>query len=354
MPTLQNLSTASRWFLLAAILLLFALFAFTVVPPDATGPPASADRATVLPQLRPDTIEGGPLRPAEMLAPDRFRMRVGGDVVVADADREGAVVVIDGNAIVEGAVDAVVVVDGRATLRRADVGTLVVVDGTADLSEGTVIRRNVHLVASDLRQTDDVIVGGDVETGMEYPIARGLLLFGVLVALGGAIAVIAAGLIAAAVAPHKMREMGARITGDIGATALAGLAVWVGLPMVAAALFATLIGIPIALGILFVLLPGIAMIGYIVSGIRLGDYVMGRFRGRDEAWHPYRAAVSGLALLLVAGWLPFLGGVVTPVAVFLGGGAVGLTAWKAVRWPKSAAGPTNPPDEPELAVHRGP
>ncbi|PEN11184.1 hypothetical protein CRI94_16480 [Longibacter salinarum] len=306
-------------------------------------------RAEALDQLRPDTTEHGPFQPVDALTPDRLRMRVGGDMTVAAEEREGAVIVIDGNLVVEGTVEAVVVVNGDATFRRANVGTLVVIDGRADLSDGTVIRNDVHLVASDLGRTDDVAIRGRVQSGLEYPIAHGLLLFGVLVALGGAVAIIGAGLIAAAVAPKKMREMGALITDDVGATVLAGLAVWAGLPLVAGALFATLVGIPIALGILFILLPAAAVIGYIVSGIRLGDYVMARFRGHDEAWHPYRAAASGLVFLLLAGWLPFFGSVVTPIAVFLGSGALALTAWKAIRWPVSSS----PSEKQDLAVHEG-
>ena len=71
-------------------------------------------------------------------------------------------------------------------------------------------------------------------------------------------------------------------------------------------------------------MPALGFLGYLVTGIRLGDYIIGAMRGSDEAWHPYLAAAVGLGALVVAGWIPVLGAVVSPVAAFLGGGALAL------------------------------
>ena len=106
-----------------------------------------------------------------------------------------------------------------------------------------------------------------------------------------------------------------------------------GLPLLAVMAFFTIVGIPAGLAILLILLPALGYVGYLVAGIRLGDYVLGVVRGHDEAWHPYQAAVTGLGLLLVLGWVPVVGGIVSPVAGLLGAGALALRAWQRATWP---------------------
>jgi hypothetical protein len=109
-------------------------------------------------------------------------------------------------------------------------------------------------------------------------------------------------------------------------------------------LVATVIGIPAALGLVVFVMPAVGFIGYLVVGTRIGDWLLLRVRGRVEPAHPYVAAMLGLGLLMLAAALPLLGGVITVLAGVAGGGAVGLTAWRAARW-----SPRPPAPEPAAA-----
>lgn len=270
-------------------------------------------------------------RPVE----DGVLIRVNGDAALEAGDTEAVVIVVQGDARVAGTAEVVVVVDGTATLTGARVTELIVVQGEAVLEAGTVVAGDVQLVNAGLTRAEDAVVQGEVRYGSGGRIGRGLLVFGLIFGLGTVMAVLLSGLVAAAVAPQAMRAAGAVLTDEFGPTLLATLVVWVGFPLVAMLAFVTVVGIPAALGIVVFLLPALAFLGYLVSGIRLGDYILGRARGRDEAWHPYAAAVIGLAVLLGAGWIPLVGSVVTPVAAWLGAGAIALRAWRAARRPRS-------------------
>jgi hypothetical protein len=102
----------------------------------------------------------------------------------------------------------------------------------------------------------------------------------------------------------------------------------------AVAAMGTVIGIPIGIGIFLFILPALGFLGYLIVGIRLGDYILGVIRGRDEAWHPYLAALVGLVILLFFGTVPILGSILSPVAAMLGAGALVLLAWREVRRPR--------------------
>lgn len=264
-------------------------------------------------------------------------LRVGGDVVLRAGERESAVVVVRGQAVVEGTAEVVVVVDGTARLDGARVAELVVVQGDALLEGSTVVERNVHLVNARLTRGEGVRILGAVQSGDGYPFLRGMLIFGVLVALGTGVVVLGAGLAAAAVAPKTIRTVGATITDEIGPTLLGALAVWGGLPLIAVLASVTVVGLPTGAALLVLVLPAFGMLGYLIAGIRLGDDILAAVRDRDEAWHPYRAAVVGLLALMAAGWVPVLGAVVSPVATLLGSGALAVHAWRAARWPQTVS-----------------
>ena len=264
-----------------------------------------------------------------------FILRINGDAHVSAAQTEGAVVVINGSAYVDGTASALIVVNGDAIVQGGRLTSLFVANGTAQLGSGTVITGDVELVNADLTEGENVTIEGNVSYGGGRRFGKGMLLFGLLFGLGAAIAVVVSGLVVAAIAPHGVREAGVLLSDDLGKTFIATLVIWIGLPVVAAIAFMTVVGIPVGIGILVFVLPALAFIGYLIVGIRLGDYLLGVVRGSDEAWHPYLAAIVGLLALLLMGWLPVVGSVVSPIAALLGSGTIGLKAWRSVRQPAS-------------------
>ncbi len=263
-------------------------------------------------------------------------VRVNGDVTL-DADEQANVVAaINGDALIAGSADFVLVVDGKARLAGARVKNLVVVRGQADLAANTLVQNDVWLFDSDFVRTQGVRIDGSVNRGINYSggleITRGVgLIFSFFSFVAFTITVVLSGLVAAAVAARQVRSAGSVLTGEIGKTLLAAVIIWIALPLVAVAFFATLVGIPTSLGIFVLALPMLGFLGYLVAGIRIGDAVLAAVRGRVEATHPYIASVVGLLLLQAVGWVPVAGAIVILIAGVVGGGSVTLAAWRAFR-----------------------
>ncbi len=269
-------------------------------------------------------------------------VRINGDVSVPAGDAQGVVVVVDGNLDLEGTATTVVVVNGTANLTGATLTTLVVISGEAILGPETTVTGDVRLIDSPLTQDTTAVVEGDISKGARTEFLDGFWIIGLLFMIGWAILVLLAGLLLAAVAPDLGRKAGRSITTDLGQTIIAGLVLWVGVPIVAIGLFATIVGIPTALTIWLVALPVMGFVGFLATGIRIGEYITER--NGDGVGHPYLASVVGLLVLIVVGAIPFIGPIIVPIAGFLGSGALALHAWRAMR---SAPSPPAPAIAPE-------
>jgi hypothetical protein len=92
-------------------------------------------------------------------------------------------------------------------------------------------------------------------------------------------------------------------------------------------LTATIIGAPLAFGIAFALWPLTAFLGYLVAGIAVGDWIVGRLSPAVNRERPYLAAVVGMVTLEVVGIVPL----VSAIATLFGYGAVLLLAWRTLR-----------------------
>ena len=257
-------------------------------------------------------------------------IRVNGNATIGAEEVVGTVVVVNGDFVLEGTATTVVVVRGTANLTGATVETLVVVDGTANLGPDTVVSGDVFLSSSDLVRDPSAVVEGSVRDGWQWHISRGLWILGALLAVGFAVLTLLGGLVIAAVAPNAARKASNAITADTGQTILAALIFWIVVPIIGGLAFVTLIGIPTALAIWFALLPVVAFIGLVVTGIWIGELLVARDGGTG---HPYLAVTLGLLILIIIGLVPFIGGVVVWLASVVGGGAVALTAWRAMRAP---------------------
>ncbi len=106
------------------------------------------------------------------------------------------------------------------------------------------------------------------------------------------------------------------------------------LPLLSILLITTIIGAPVGLALLFAVLPVLALLGWLVAAVWVGDWLIARGRGTREPGRPYRAAVLGVVVLAVAGILPFVSG----IATLFGFGGLILAAWRMVRPQADAAG----------------
>ncbi len=266
-------------------------------------------------------------------------MRVGGDVLVKSGESIGSVVVIDGNATIEGTVrESVLVIDGDIRVTGTIEGDLTVISGSADLASGSSVD-NVTLIRSDFTRADGATVSGDINKRDNFRLAQGVIaLFSFLFWVAMSVAVIAAGLIFAAVGGRQLLATAQTMTGDAVNTILGIVFVWVALPIIAGIAVVTLIGLPLGLGVLLFLLPALWFLGLIVAGTRLGMAIV-KASGREAGPHPYLASFVGLVILQVLILLPILGAVVVFLAGIWGAGALAVTALRGAGFKGFSAPP---------------
>jgi hypothetical protein len=294
--------------------------------------PVAATVAILLALLAPTALAAGPGAGSRQVL-----LSVDGPVDVAAGEHVDLLVVIDGDARISGDIGTLVVAGGTATLAGASAGTLVVLDGSAELLPGTTVSGDVRTIGGTISQRPGATIGGSVRTLDVDVAAVGLLLVvaSIVLFIGLALAALAAALGVAAFAARQVRAVESLISRQPGQVLVAGIAGAVVLPVLAVLLVMTIIGAPIGLALLLVVLPAIAFLAWLVAAIWIGDWIVARLRGAPEPDRPYRAAVLGLVVLAAAGLIPF----VTAIATLFGFGALLLAAWRVLRggYPAGAA-----------------
>ncbi len=98
---------------------------------------------------------------------DGFLVRANGDVTVAPGEAMGSVIVINGDAVVEGAItDTLWVISGDATVNGSVDGDVMVIDGTLTLAQGATVE-NVMLVRGTLDRAEGATVTGSIRDRAE-------------------------------------------------------------------------------------------------------------------------------------------------------------------------------------------
>jgi len=253
----------------------------------------------------------------------------GGDITVAADEQADAVIVINGDAYVAGTVNSLVVVDGTATVAGATVEGIAIVNGTLELQPGTTVLGDVGQLNSEVVQGEGVEIGGSVND-----LAGDVAGFGVFMGfaalafwIGVGIATLIVGLLLAGLAARQTRLATSLIRREPGTTFLVGLLAVVVPPILAILAMVTIVGIPAGLGLLIVVWPLAAFVGYVVAGIWLGEWLLGRRDGAVASQRPYAAATVGLLVAFVIGLVPL----VSAVLSIFGLGAVVLAAWRTLR-----------------------
>ena len=254
----------------------------------------------------------------------------GGDLEIGAGEQADAVVVIDGTVRVDGTVNALVVIEGTATVRGGTLETLAVINGSAELAAGTTVLGDVHRLGSTITRADGVEISGSIRDLTGDVAAFGLFIgvAALVLWIGFGLATLLVGLLVAGLAARQVRVATTLISRETGMTVLVGLLAIVLPPIAAVLLMVTVIGIPAGIGLLVVLWPAVAFIGYIVAAIWLGEWLLGR-RSPEAApaERPYAAATIGLIVAFVIGLIP----VVAAILSILGLGAVVLASWRTLR-----------------------
>jgi len=259
----------------------------------------------------------------------RVLIVAGGDVTVAADEQADAVLVFGGDVRIEGTVNAVLVVEGTATVRGATIETIAIVNGTVDIDAATTVLQDVLHLGATVNVADGTQVGGSVKDMAGDVVAFGIWMgaAAILLWIGVAIATLVFALLAVGLAARQIRSATTLISTEPGKTALVGLASIIVPPLLAVLAMVTIVGIPTGIGLLVVIWPAVAFIGYVVAAIWLGQWLLGRREGAVRPERPYGAAIVGLLVAFVIGLIP----VATAVLSIFGLGAVVLAAWRTLR-----------------------
>jgi len=276
---------------------------------------------------------------------DRDRRIAVGNVLVDEGENiSGAVVAIDGNAIVRGrAENGVLVISGDTRISGTVVGDVVVVDGNALITgrvtedvialQGRAIVRDGATVRGDVRSTESptvergAVVGGDVETIDTTGLftAFGIRILG-LFWLAVTVSTAVLGLLFVALFPRAAQATARAGRASFGKSIGVGVLVAIGLPIVAVIALATVVGLPFGLGLLGAL-GVIHAIAYVVGALIFGRVMV------KEPKSALGAFFAGWAILRVLALIPGIGVLVWIVTTVVGVGAITLAAWRAGRRP---------------------
>src|SRR5688572_7923540 len=259
----------------------------------------------------------------------RILISTQGDITLPAGEQADLVLVTNGTAHIAGDANAVVVIDGVADLTGATAETVVVIRGHAALDASSSVSGDVMTLDATVSVDPAAAIGGQIRdlapeiAGIGFVLGPAL----VLLYLGFALAAIAAALLLAGLAARQVRSAEALIRREPLLTVGAGL-LGLFVPIVFLVLLTvTVIGAPMAFGIAFGLWPLAAFIGYLVAGIAIGDWIVGRLSPGVTRERPYLAAVVGIIVLEVVGILPL----VSAIATLFGYGAVLLLSWRTLR-----------------------
>ena len=267
----------------------------------------------------------------ELVHTGRVLIVTGGDVEVAAGEQADAVIVVGGDARIAGTVNTLVLVDGTATVSGATLETIAVINGTADLMAGTAVSGDVIRFDSAITRADGVVIGGAIKDMAGDVAAFGIFMGAamLLMWIGFGIATLLVGLLVAGLAARQVRVATTLISREPGKTVLVGLLSLVVPPLLAVLAIVTIIGIPTGIGLLVVVWPAVAFIGYVVAAIWLGEWILRQRSGSTPAERPYTAALLGLLIAFVIGFVPL----VTAILSIFGLGAVVLASWRTLRGP---------------------
>jgi cytoskeletal protein CcmA (bactofilin family) len=270
-----------------------------------------------------------------------------GGAVVPAGQTAGDVVVLDGTVRIAGHVTGdVVSVSGPVRVTGRVDGDLIAVSDRALL--GSTAR-----VGGDLRYGDErpvlargARVGGKISNEDWADAANG---WGWVSLLGWWLAVSVSTLIVGALlvllAPAALYAAERAVRERLGATIAWGVAIAIGVPLLAVLALITLVGIPFGVALLLAAVP-VLLVAYVTSA-----WIVGRRVLRNRSTSPWAALFAGWGILRLLALIPVAGALVGLAATVVGLGALAVALWRAGRPGASAARPEPPaPGRPAPAA----
>lgn len=258
-----------------------------------------------------------------------FVLRISGDYRLAAGEELNNLVVIDGNATIDGHVnESMLVINGDALVRGSIGGDITMIRGDLTLASGSTVD-NVSLIRGHIDEQAGSVRTGDLSrTSWVFITGFGIAL-AALIVVGSTLALMLAGVVFAAVGGKQLTETAQLLGEKPGHTIGFGFIVAIGLPVVAAIAIATIVGIPIGIGMLLLVAPALMLLGYIVAGTWLGTLIL-RQPETPKA-HPYTETLLGLLVLQLGLLIPGIGGAAFILLGLWGTGAISYKSWRSLR-----------------------
>jgi cytoskeletal protein CcmA (bactofilin family) len=265
-----------------------------------------------------------------------------GGAVVAAGQTAGDVIVIDGTVRIVGhATGDVVSVSGPVRVTGRVDGDLIAVSDRAFLAP-------TARVGGDLRYGDErpvlapgARVGGTIKHEGWGDAAHGWGWVGALAWwLAVSISTLIVGALLVWLAPAALRSAERALRERLGASIGWGVALAIGVPLLAILALVTLVGIPFGIALLLTAIP-VALVAYATSA-----WIVGRRALRNRSGSPWGALLAGWGILRVLALIPAVGALVGLAATVVGLGALAVAVWEARRSGTPMATPEPPPVRP--------
>jgi len=268
-------------------------------------------------------------------------------VTVSAGETLSTVIGVSNQVVIDGEVDDfLLIIDGDAVINGAVTGQVIVVNGTLTLGPHALVS-DILLFRSEISQAPGATVTGNIETRSNVFFLEwwNSPIFALVVWLVLTLFLIAGGVIFALAAGRQFSVLASAPTSHVLANVITAAILWIALPVLGVIVMLTIIGIPLGLVIFGLVLPGLWWLGYTVIGARLGLLLVRVVNGRHAANHAVLATFIGLLALQLTSLLPYVGGTIIFWSGVYGSGAF---LYHVTR------GRHDRPIDPELAAYGGP
>jgi hypothetical protein len=261
---------------------------------------------------------------------DDTQVVVTGRVVVAQNERVGDVVILNGDARINGRVDgSLYALNGNVVVAGSVKNDVTAFNGRVTVAGGARVGGDVTSRES-ARISAGATVNGDVKSvGRRYALGQIGVVAIVLLWLAIGLSTLVFGVLLLLVAPRAADAFADAGRTAVGASIGLGIAAAIGIPIAGLVLLATVVGLPLG-AVILLTLGFVYMLGYVASAFFLGRVILRPPRNR------FLAYLIGWAILTVAGIIPVLNVIVLIAATVYGLGLVVVSTFRARSGPREA------------------
>jgi Polymer-forming cytoskeletal len=274
---------------------------------------------------------------------DDTQVVITGRVDVAPQESVGGVVILNGDARINGSVrGSVFALNGDVIVRGSVKDDVVAVNGRVIVDGGARVGGDVTS-REKARISPGATVDGDVKSvSRRFALGQVGVVAAILLWLAVIVSTLVLGLLLLLIAPRAADAFADAGRTAVGASIGLGIAAAVGLPVVGLILLATVIGLPLG-AIVLLALGFLYTLGYVTSAYFLGRLILRPPTNRLLSY------LVGWGILSVAGLIPVVNVIVLIAATVYGLGMIVVALFRARSGPREPAPADTPQSAPSTA-----